>query len=394
MNKFLLTNKISTSYYKRLEIAINNYFIDRDDYGYKHKPSFIKNIIQTFSLENEIRPHQCCHDEKEEELESFGFSAKKNPLRDADLLKVEENLPLPLNEIFKRLFSRSPQINGQDINRFDSAVDLLFDLGDELTLLFLKNCLIDRINFGLEMSFLAAEESTDRNVLGNFSLLTGIKVFNFNDSLLFTTIIHEAAHAVCARAFRKNAHLFDELPCSIKNPFFRKGYFPYPSPSDPSSSEINPAALKFKYCVSEDAKQKLLFANMAPEPYKAIINFVNNFFVSIKRYDNDILSDIVLQEIISCYMDMRVKLLAMARQNIIPKEYVLQLLATRLPHIDAYVNTDLKKVLELRLFHFKETCDHYNIPTPKNPPHPPFSYNPLHGTLSPNRPPNLHCCPQ
>jgi len=270
-------------------------------------------------------------------------------------------LTIPL--LLKAFINKSSDVSQTDIENLYASLDLLFSNKDELTLLILENVALDIILHNLKTRFMNALECVGSDCCsGSFSPARGISIVNFpgaND--FYNTLIHEFTHAVSCYAFR-----FVPLPLRPDfTPLFYKEAFaqfisrpilPYPDSGGWEKYKyhnINPAALKFKYCVREDYKYSNTPSDMMVDGISS--EKLDNFFPILERlFPNALLENASLEEILPVYMECRVELLRMADVNGFPREHALGILARKLPRIHDYSETDLRKVLKYRLECFED----------------------------------------
>jgi hypothetical protein len=227
----------------------------------------------------------------------------------------------------------------------------LVNLEDDLILLVLEISSIDVMFHQLTFQ-LATVAPAQNNCLrlGSFSPSTRVATLSVNE-LLFSTMIHEIAHACGYFTFKRD----DTEPFATR---------PYPTTH---ANDFNPAKLKFLRCTRED-KWRLqnnrvddylfshdidrLFANTLAGVQVYFFKFaLKNFFSHIEEmYKGNLHDEKVLNEIFPFYIDMRAKLFKFSKESNLNRQTALLPLERYLPYLHQYFETDLKRTLQHRLY--------------------------------------------
>jgi hypothetical protein len=263
------------------------------------------------------------------------------------------------------------------------GLDELFAYDDPLTLLILENTVIDILHSKLKIHL------TQGNAIhaGVFSILSrGIEINDVSElqydsaTMDANILLHEMTHAVACFGFRidpfalqqffKVAGYGDSFGAKITveaelKEFIKNHHLPYPS--QPNSRffnfmgklhsddrkkfrELNPARHKFDYCVREDVARitKQNYFNF-PEDER-----FNDLAWNLQSCMYNPNRPAELGEVFSRYMECRLHLLRKAKENAIPENETFKLLEKISPKVHAYFETDVKKILHLRLIYFTE----------------------------------------
>jgi hypothetical protein len=228
----------------------------------------------------------------------------------------------------------------------------LIDLGDDFILLVLENTSIDLMFHGLSFEISTRIEIVNNmQRLGLFCMDTKTVTIALSPAV-FSTLIHEIAHACTYFTFRRNVTNLPETP-------------PHP-PSHPY--EFNPAKLKFLRCVNEDKwrlkygiAEDYLFSPQIDTLFQTpvFIIKVNDLKCALKKYfaqieycyEVEINHEAGLNEIFPFYIEIRAKLLKFAKDYGIPKHMAYDTLERYLPKLHQYFETDIKRILQHRLYH-------------------------------------------
>lgn len=266
---------------------------------------------------------------------------------------------ISLCSLLKARVYRTPVVLTDALENLYASIDTLFSNGDDLTLLIVENCALDILLHRQKIQLIDFSECSGTSCCsGSFCLATRtISIIDFPDIINFSnTIIHEFSHAICGLPFRFDPFPFatqfgDLFPNAVNN-FNKYPILPYPATTNILDHNkfpyINPSALKFKQCVRED----LIRDNTHISP--SSINKLDTFFSDLQRnFPDGILEQNALEEILPIYMECRVKLLHEANTKGFSKKIALSTLASKLPRIHDFFETDLKKVLKHRLISFR-----------------------------------------
>lgn len=296
---------------------------------------------------------------------------------------------MPKNPIIDALKDKTFKRNSvppTSLTSLNKAYDNLMSLDDHIIKLVVENCAMDALLHNLRIMIEPPSaqcfEGSGQTYAGNFSLGTRvITIVDFGDFHSYSTLmIHEMTHAVSALAFRFDTLRFElEYKTDPQNSQFLKYLDTPPLPCTTSEQRhqnwdlfryrddvlsqfkfhnqtTNPADLKFKRCVREDSehcRQDIC--------KKSGVERLDNFFEDLELlFPKGILETEPLCEVLSIYMECRVKLFKLVKENKMTKEQALGHLAEKLPRIHDYVETDFKKTLQLRLESYYSTLHFQN----------------------------------
>lgn len=236
---------------------------------------------------------------------------------------------------------------------------------DPLTLLVIENALLDIFLHRQKIQILDFTECRGSSCCsGSFCRATRtITLVDFHDQDFSQVLIHEFMHAVTCFAFSFDPFPFTEFFSPFSKPFNEKIFpislatflntptLPFPDEDNLFKSsrfnKLNPAALKFLYCVREDVKH-------LQQSQHVTIEKIDHFFSNLeRRFPAGIFTREALEEILPAYMECRIELLRIAKNEGVSTRLALTTLAEKLPHIHAYCETDLKKILLHRLEKFQ-----------------------------------------
>jgi hypothetical protein len=259
------------------------------------------------------------------------------------------------------------------------AVEKLFALEDQLTLLVLENTLVDMLH-----SKVIIHISKEQDIHpGKFSLANRFIVISDSEWHKSSRVekdaailLHEMAHAVSCFAFRIDPFLMKqsfeehgygdlkEVQRAVKQAmtdFIKKPQLPYSSKKKATFNNqtneytdgLNPAELKFNQCIREVA------AKIKQDGY---LHFDDDagFDVlasSLQECIHDTFNETKpqnLEEVFSRYMECRLYLLNKTQHNSIPSDKTFELLKELSPRLHDYFETDVKKLLLHRLTYFSK----------------------------------------
>lgn len=291
----------------------------------------------------------------------------------------------PLLEYLKRLTQKSESASEADLANLLALYERLLANQDEITLLIMEITALNIITHGQTVHIESYEDqlkNKDKHssiYLGQFDQLrksiTIAKYPYLNDFL--HVVIHEFTHAVSGFTFAfdprtdvasNDLGLYSkdtakQLFFNAMDDFYNPP-LPYPTKKNPllhekstkikyrypESMKINPAALKFQQCVREDLRN----ATQAKTIPDIMGKYIDLYFSRLKREfpNDDFSAERNLAEVLPIYMELRTRIVALAKQQGHGINYALNLLAKHTPRIHDYCETDFKKVLSARLRFF------------------------------------------
>jgi hypothetical protein len=259
-------------------------------------------------------------------------------------------------EVLKTKTTKDDSVSQAVLVCVNDAYDNLMALDDHIIKLIIENCAMDALLHNLKLH--VEDPETQVRLYGHYSYagsfrfpLRTVVIADMGSGHDYEMVVaHELTHAVSALAFRFDVPAFEFWLKNKPKASKVSDYLAAPLlPCTFSDNQMfNPQILKFKQCVREDYAGSLQEkSSSSGEPR------LDNYFENLeRRFPDGILETDSLCEVLPIYMECRVQLLKLVKENKMTKEQALRHLEEQLSRIHDYVETDFKKVLQQRLEHY------------------------------------------